>query len=70
MRLVLGKYVSDSWGTRTMTESRTYPTRMIYWILMAGVAVRAFAAIYTCVINPDGMIYIQQAKAIFLCSGS
>jgi len=65
MRLVLGKYVSDSWGTRIMTESRTYPTRMIYWILMAGVAVRAFAAIYTCVINPDGMIYIQQAKAIY-----
>jgi len=43
---------------------------MIYWILMAGVAVRAFAAIYTCVINPDGMIYIQQAKPFITVIGS
>ena len=48
-----------------MTQNATYPIRMIYWIMMAGIAIRAFAALNTAVINPDGMLYIQQAKAIY-----
>jgi 4-amino-4-deoxy-L-arabinose transferase-like glycosyltransferase len=47
-----------------MAQNATYSIRMIHWIIAAGLAVRAFAAIYTYTINPDGMVYIQQAKAI------
>lgn len=46
-------------------NSGRYSARMIYWIIMSGAAIRSIAAIYTCVINPDGMVYIQQAKAIY-----
>jgi hypothetical protein len=39
--------------------------RMIHLVILIGIAIRAFAAFQTYVINPDGMLYIQQAKAIF-----
>ena len=48
-----------------MAQSTNFPTRMIFWIVMAGIAIRAFAAFHTYVTNPDGMLYIQQAKAIY-----
>lgn len=38
---------------------------MMVLIVIAGMAVRVFTALNTCVINPDGMEYIQQAKAIY-----
>ena len=34
-------------------------------IVLAGTAIRVFTAFSTCIINPDGMVYIQQAKAIY-----
>ena len=39
--------------------------RMIHLVILIGIAIRAFAALNTAVINPDGMVYIQQAKAIY-----
>jgi len=39
--------------------------RMIHLVILMGIAIRAFAALNTAVINPDGMVYIQQAKAIY-----
>jgi len=39
--------------------------RMIHLVILMGIAIRAFAALNTVVINPDGMVYIQQAKAIY-----
>ncbi len=39
--------------------------RMIHLVILIGIAIRAFAAFQTYVINPDGMLYIQQAKAIY-----
>lgn len=39
--------------------------RMIHLVILMGIALRAFAAFQTYVINPDGMLYIQQAKAIY-----
>lgn len=44
------------------------PTFRFYEIslaVLAGIFVRVFAAFNTYVINPDGMVYIQQAKSIF-----
>jgi 4-amino-4-deoxy-L-arabinose transferase-like glycosyltransferase len=38
---------------------------MIHLVILIGIAIRAFAALNTAVINPDGMVYIQQAKAIY-----
>jgi 4-amino-4-deoxy-L-arabinose transferase-like glycosyltransferase len=51
--------------TKQMTQEISDSTQMIYWVIAAGVAIRAVAAICACVINPDGMVYIQQAKAIY-----
>jgi Dolichyl-phosphate-mannose-protein mannosyltransferase len=48
-----------------MAQDAHSSSRMIYWIIALGIAIRVFAAIFTYVINPDGMVYIQQAKAIF-----
>jgi 4-amino-4-deoxy-L-arabinose transferase-like glycosyltransferase len=48
-----------------MAQKANHPIRMIFWIVMAGIAIRAFAAFHTYVTNPDGMLYIQQAKAIY-----
>ena len=39
--------------------------RMIHLVILIGIAIRAFAAFQTYVTNPDGMLYIQQAKAIY-----
>jgi len=50
--------------TERIPQKANDSARMIYWVIAAGVAVRVVAAIYTCVINPDGILYIQQAKAI------
>jgi 4-amino-4-deoxy-L-arabinose transferase-like glycosyltransferase len=52
-------------GDRQMPQRPDYSTHMIYLVILAGVAIRAFAAINTYVINPDGMVYVQQAKAIY-----
>lgn len=51
--------------TKQLPKKTSDSAQMIYWVIAAGVAIRAVAAIYTCVINPDGMVYIQQAKAIY-----
>ncbi len=48
-----------------MAQNTNHSIRMIYWIIMAGVGIRVFAAFNTYVTNPDGMLYIQQAKAIY-----
>jgi Dolichyl-phosphate-mannose-protein mannosyltransferase len=48
-----------------MAQNAHSSTRMIYGIIALGIGIRAFAAIYTYVVNPDGMVYIQQAKAIY-----
>jgi len=48
-----------------MPQKPDYSTQMIYWVILAGIAIRVFSAANTQVINPDGMVYIQQAKAIF-----
>jgi 4-amino-4-deoxy-L-arabinose transferase-like glycosyltransferase len=48
-----------------MMQAKSHPIRTMILIILAGIAVRAFAAIFTYVTNPDGMLYIQQAKAIY-----
>jgi len=48
-----------------MAQNANHSIRMVYWIIMAGVGIRVFAAFNTYVTNPDGMLYIQQAKAIY-----
>jgi 4-amino-4-deoxy-L-arabinose transferase-like glycosyltransferase len=48
-----------------MDHNSNSSSRMIYWVIALGIGIRAFAAVYTYVINPDGMVYIQQAKAIY-----
>ena len=48
-----------------MDHNSNSSSRMIYWIIALGIGIRVFAAIYTYAINPDGMVYIQQAKAIY-----
>jgi 4-amino-4-deoxy-L-arabinose transferase-like glycosyltransferase len=48
-----------------MDHNSNSSSRMIYWIIAFGIGIRVFAAIYTYAINPDGMVYIQQAKAIY-----
>jgi hypothetical protein len=52
-------------GDRQMPQKPDYSTHMIYVVILAGIAIRVFSAANTQVINPDGMVYIQQAKAIF-----
>jgi len=37
----------------------------VFLIVALGVAVRLFASLYTDIVNPDGIFYIHQAKAIF-----
>lgn len=61
MRTNLGK----TQGMRPMAQNANHSIRMIYWIIMAGVGIRVFAAFNTYVTNPDGMLYVQQAKAIY-----
>jgi 4-amino-4-deoxy-L-arabinose transferase-like glycosyltransferase len=61
MRTNLGK----TQGMRPMAQNANHSIRMVYWIIMAGVGIRVFAAFNTYVTNPDGMLYIQQAKAIY-----
>jgi hypothetical protein len=39
--------------------------RTIVWIFLFGVLVRLYTAFNTYVVNPDGTIYIHQAKAVF-----
>ena len=46
-------------------QNGKHPIRMIHLVIVIGIAIRAFAAFQTYVINPDGMLYIQQAKAIY-----
>jgi 4-amino-4-deoxy-L-arabinose transferase-like glycosyltransferase len=48
-----------------MDHNANSSSRMIYWVIALGIGIRVFAAVYTYVINPDGMVYIQQAKAIY-----
>jgi 4-amino-4-deoxy-L-arabinose transferase-like glycosyltransferase len=48
-----------------MDHNSNSSSRMIYWIIALGIGIRVFAVIYTYVTNPDGMVYIQQAKAIY-----
>jgi 4-amino-4-deoxy-L-arabinose transferase-like glycosyltransferase len=52
-------------GAGTMDHNSNSSSRMIYWIIALGIGIRVFAAIFTYVTNPDGMVYIQQAKAIY-----
>jgi len=53
-----------------MAQNANHSIRMIYWIIMAGVGIRVFAAFNTYVTNPDGMLYIQQAKPFITVIGS
>jgi hypothetical protein len=39
--------------------------RTIVWIFLFGFLLRFYTALNTCVVNPDGTIYIYQAKALF-----
>ena len=39
--------------------------RTIVWIFLFGFLVRLYTAVNTYVVNPDGTIYIHQAKALF-----
>jgi len=39
--------------------------RTIVWIFLLGFLIRLYAALNTYVVNPDGTIYIYQAKALF-----
>ena len=39
--------------------------RTIVWIFLLGFLIRLCAALNTYVVNPDGTIYIYQAKALF-----
>jgi hypothetical protein len=42
-----------------------HPVLVMFLIVSSGIAIRVFTALNTDVINPDGMEYIQQAKAIY-----
>jgi len=46
-------------------QRERHPILIMFLIVFAGIAIRVFTALNTCVINPDGMEYIQQAKAIY-----
>ena len=52
-------------GDSQLRQRSDYSTHMIYLVILAGMAIRVFSAANTPVINPDGMVYIQQAKAIY-----
>ena len=51
-----------------MMQNGDRPVWMIWLVILTGIAVRVFSVMNTPVINPDGMVYIQQAKAI--CQGN
>jgi len=46
-------------------QRERYPVLIMFLVVFAGIALRVFTALNTPVINPDGMEYIQQAKAIY-----
>ncbi len=50
-----------------MIEKHLYPLwkQPVAWVFLLALAVRFYACLATAVVNPDGLIYIQQAKAIF-----
>lgn len=48
-----------------MMQAKSRAIWMMVLVVLAGIAIRVFTAFNTCIINPDGMVYIQQAKAIY-----
>jgi len=60
----LGGLIAESGGWVKM-QSERHPVLILFLIVFAGIAIRVFTALNTYVINPDGMEYIQQAKAIY-----
>ena len=52
-------------GVACMGGARYHWSRIFFFILLLGFAIRLFAFQYTYVINPDGAYYINQAKALY-----
>ncbi|MFZ7111127.1 MAG: ArnT family glycosyltransferase [Desulfatiglandales bacterium] len=50
---------------RVQEQFRALIIRPITWVLVLGLAIRIYACLTTYIINPDGIHYIHQARAIF-----
>ncbi len=49
-----------------MTEKKlSMLRRPVFWVFILAFGIRLFASLTTAVVNPDGLVYIHQARAIF-----
>jgi len=53
----------SDWIKNDQNVFKTY--RFIFLIFALGVAIRLFVCEYTYIINPDGMLYVHQARALY-----
>ena len=48
-----------------LRQNKYQPSREIFLVFLLGFVVRLFACHYTFIVNPDGVLYIHQARAIY-----
>jgi 4-amino-4-deoxy-L-arabinose transferase-like glycosyltransferase len=48
-----------------LADDRASMSRLFILVFILGFVIRLFACQYTCIVNPDGALYIHQAKAIY-----